>query len=260
MLLARLLISRDAWMVGLVASLGALLIVQLDTYRRLQATLIDHHDTPGQNYRQLEALFSLFALLPIKAALPPLRGAAISPDFAAQLVSLILRERPSNILELGSGASTIVGGYALRASGGGRLVSLEESEEYAVLARQRVTQHGLDDIVTVVHAPLTSTPLPGGESLWYDVRNLSPDDTIDLLVVDGPLQIGRPGDAIRYPALPFLADRLSDRCLVLIDDCHRSQERSMVERWLREYPGFVAEQSSGEKQHIVLRRVHRVPR
>lgn len=252
---ARLLLPQGWWMIALVASLCAIMLVQLDTYRRLQSMLREIHDDPGQNYRQVEALFSLFALLPVKAALPPMRGAAISPDLAAQLASIILRERPRTVLELGSGASTIVGGYALRASGQGRLVSCDESSEYAGYARARIALHGLEDIVTIRHAPLQPTRLPGGEYHWYDQGACDLEQGIDLLIVDGPLQMGRSGEPVRYPALPLLANRLSRRCVVLIDDCHRPQEKQMVERWLREFPDFTAERTSGEKQHVILRRV-----
>jgi hypothetical protein len=253
-LLAWLLMPTYCWIVAFMAGLGSLLLLQLDTYRRLQGTLIEFHDRPGQNYRQTEALFSLFALLPIKAALPPLRGAAISPDFAAHLASLILRERPETVLELGSGSSTIISGCALRAAGRGRVMSLEENEEYARETRRHLADHRLEDIATVVHAPLTPAQLPAGEVIWYDRRALPLQNTIDLLVVDGPLQTGRPGEAIRYPALPLLAERLSKECVILVDDCDRAQEKSMVERWLREFPDFAAEPTRGEKQHVVLRR------
>jgi predicted O-methyltransferase YrrM len=237
--------------------LGGVLILQLDTYRRLQSTLLQIHDDPGQNDRQIEALFSLFTMLPIRIALPPMRGSAISPDFAAQLASIILVERPRTVLELGSGASTIVGGYALESVGGGKLISFEESEEYANQTRERVKQHGLQEIVTVVYAPLHAIGLRNVEWLWYDMRRSDLGNSIDLLVVDGPLQTGRTGGPIRYPALPLLHDRLSPKCIVMVDDCHRSQEKQMVEHWTREFPDFEIEQSRGEKQHIVLRRGHR---
>jgi hypothetical protein len=60
----------------------------------------------------------------------------------------------------------------------------------------------------------------------YDLSVLADEITgVDLLFVDGP--VGDTSPQARYPALPVLADRLTDDTLVLLDDSNRgSRSRS----------------------------------
>jgi hypothetical protein len=56
-----------------------------------------------QLYRQTEALFALYSQLTLNAALPTLRGYAISPDFAKILMMQLQAQQPRLIVELGGG-------------------------------------------------------------------------------------------------------------------------------------------------------------
>jgi len=249
-----------AWTVPVVAgaSVAAVLLVLFDLYRRLLGMLHESHHAPGQNYRQIEALFSLFSLVRVEHPLPAMRGPAVSPDFACDLVSLIREIRPACVLEAGSGVSTLLAGYALKASGRGRLISIEEDAGFAEITRRRVADHGLQSCVTVVHAPLKTVRAGAHEHLWYDTEVLKDLPEVDLFIVDGPRQENLPARHLRYPALPLLFPRLSRGAAVLVDDCHRADEREIVERWLREFTGFEAERTWGEKRHTILRRRHQV--
>src|ERR687891_1928258 len=68
---------------------------------------------PTADYPQTETLSSLLAVLRPRAPFPPFRGWAISPDFAVLLLTQVLTRRPARVVELGSGVSTLVLGYAL---------------------------------------------------------------------------------------------------------------------------------------------------
>ena len=82
------------------------------------------HQQQAADYRQLEALASLLAVLHPRAPFPPFRGWAVGPDFAVLLLREALTQRPACVVALGSGVSTLVLGYALERTGG-RLVSVE---------------------------------------------------------------------------------------------------------------------------------------
>ena len=82
-----------------------------------------------QNYTQLESFIWLQKKLLIKNHLPPLRGWPVSPDFLLYLHSWIVKNRPKVIVELGSGASTIVIADALKQNGCGRVISLDQLEK-----------------------------------------------------------------------------------------------------------------------------------
>ena len=199
------------------------------------------------DYRQLEALASLLAVLRPRAPFPPFRGWAISPDFAVLLLTQVLTRRPARVVELGSGVSTLVLGYALEQTGG-QLTSVDHDHLYAEQSRITVAQHALQKVVTIVHAPLE--PWRGGTP-WYSdawVRGLPP---IDLLVVDGPP--GDTGSLARYPALPVLAPRLTATASIVVDDANRADEQAIVARWLAEQTGLTATRVETEKGAVVLR-------
>jgi predicted O-methyltransferase YrrM len=166
--------------------------------------------------------------------------ASVAPDLALLFASHLLEVSPRLVVEIGSGVSTLFAGYSLQYNGRGRLISFEHDESFANATAASITQHALDDWVRVVHAPLTETTLCGQRHLWYDLtllKSLAPG-SIDVLLVDGP-----PGTVqkfARYPALPLLSEYLGATATILVDDADREDEKVMVDRWLKEYPRFVA--------------------
>ena len=207
----------------------------------------------GENlYHQLEALISITSILPLRSPLPPMRGWAISPDFGVLLLAEILKNKPQRVLELGSGVSTLLIAYCLEKTGHGRVVSFDHDLNYCEKSRDRVKEHQLGNIAEVVHAPLKEVQLNQGNWDWYDTARIDPDFNIDLLVIDGPP--GQIQDISRYPALPLLHEYFSDDITILLDDAGRSDEQTIVNMWIREFPGFVHEYIPAEKGAVVLRR------
>ncbi|GAB4277987.1 MAG: hypothetical protein Kow0056_09830 [Coriobacteriia bacterium] len=201
-------------------------------------------------YRQMEGLVSLYSTLGVQFPLPPMRHWAASPDFASLLIRLVFQHRPRLVLEAGSGVSTVLLGYALRRLGAGRVISLEHSQAFMSLTEELIDLHQLGDVAEVRHAPLETVALSGGSWLWYSVREIDDIDEIDMVVVDGP-----PGDTqplARYPALPILQSRLSNRALVVLDDMVRSDEQEIVKRWESEFDGYAREDYQTEKGATVL--------
>src|SRR5262249_30932670 len=150
--------------------------------------------------------------------LPRMRGWGISPDFALILVSVIREHKPRIIVELGSGISTILCGYALESLGTGKLISLEDVAVFAEITSRVIQLHELSAIVQVCHAPLREVKLESATWNWYDVACLKgiEEHTVDLVIVDGPA--GDLGDLARYPALPVLQQWIRPGALILIDD------------------------------------------
>lgn len=233
------------WLVGLVA-IGTI----LETYRRLQAQVLGRLDN---DYRQVEALLSLQRLLEPRRPLPPLRGWAISPDVACLLVELVLDTRPRRVLELGSGSSTVILAYALEKAGGeGTLLSVEHDPDHANRTTSHLERHRLTERATVTTAPLVPCKLAGEDWPWYDLGALVNSGPFDLVLVDGPPSSTRP--LARYPALPRLEGLLSPGAIVVADDGDFPETRKVVERWMREFPGWISERASCEKGAWILRR------
>jgi len=138
-----------------------------------------------------------------------------------------------NVVECGSGTSTVWVALALRARGAdGHVYSLEHDAYYASQTRAELAAHGLEDRATVIHAPLESSRLDDHSSPWYSEaawRELLPDE-IDLLFVDGPP--GTTGADARYPAVPRLEHRLHAGSVVVLDDTDRSEEQRVRDRWV----------------------------
>lgn len=253
-ILARRVLGGSAWVVAIAMAVALVLVVQLAVYRQLLDALVRFQREPTVNYRQIESLFSLFAALKIDHPLPPMRAAAVSPDFANTLICLIREARPRIVLELGSGLSTIITAYCLRQSGQGRIVSLEQDAHYALVSEKALAMRGLQGWATVAHAPLCPMTINGRSWLWYATAPIQTLPSIDLLIVDGPLQEKQPTRLIRYPALPALFARLSPDAVIVLDDCDRPDERRVVEFWLKEFSGLAAERVPSEKGTIILRR------
>lgn len=186
---------------------------------------------------RLQATQNLFALVSPHGPVPPLVGFVASPDVLLLLVQKFLTLRPSLTLECGSGTSTLFLALAAQQHGvDGRIVSLESDLEYAEGTRALLAEHGVAHLAEVRHAPLAPTGLPDHDAPWYDRAALEDLHDIGLAFVDGPP--GRTGPQARYPFVPLLAERLAPRCVIVMDDANRREERGVTERWLPQLTGF----------------------
>jgi predicted O-methyltransferase YrrM len=250
----------------LATLLGTLVIlaiaVQLESYYRTQNVIYQQDEQlldllkqnsaqRRQDYRQIEALFSIFSLLKLNHPLPSMREWAISPDLAALIISLVHEHKPKLVVEASSGISTLVVAYCLQQIGEGSVISLEHEAQYADASRDQVGRHGLQNIAKVIHAPLVPVTIADQTWQWYDIAPhraiLQP---IDLLIIDGP-----PGDLqhqSRYPVLPLLFDALSENAVVVLDDGDRVDEQAIVARWQQDFPSIQVQRITNEKGAFVL--------
>ncbi len=173
---------------------------------------------------------------------------------AAVLARVVGSERPETIVELGSGASSLVIGLQLSRIGRGRLLTLDHEPEYAAITRRHVAALGLDPWVTVLDAPLVDCRIGDEQYRWYDLPDaVTSLDHIDLLVVDGPPLRTDPQGTPRYPALPMLGDRLGGGSMVFVDDARRDAERRMLEHWQHDEPAWVRETIDAGHGTAILR-------
>jgi len=206
-----------------------ILVVLLELYRRLVELSVGHHRRRTRYYRQIESLFSLFFTLRPSLPLPSTVGRTALPDLLKKITELIFTEKPSLVVEAGSGVSTLVIAYSLRQLGKGHVVSLEHDPKYAAISQSLIASHGLEALATIVHAPLKGFEIEGQQRLWYDTDCLTLAEPIDLLVIDGP-----PGN-LRYPALPLLYKHLRNTATIILDDGRREDERRVVATWEKEF-------------------------
>ena len=170
------------------------------------------------------------------AAVTPLNpGWQLSSQAVQEIVRHILLDQPSVVVECGCGASTMWIARALQRVGQGRLISLENLDDWVEIVSGMLRYEGLGT-AEVRHAPLVPFGSGDAEQPWYTTSVLDDVEKIDLLIVDGPP--GNTSKLARYPALPALRDKLRPGATVMLDDCHRWAEKETVRRWIDEVPGL----------------------
>jgi len=225
-----------------------------DTVQRVGASLDKELKKEiRQTFRQLEALQNLSAVLPANDVLPATRAWATSPDLLLVLVDLVIAERPSLVVECGSGASTLWLALAMRRFGiDGRIIALDHDPVFGDKTRGLLARHDVADLAEVRDAPLESFSLNGETYSWYARRAWEDLKGIDLLFIDGPPAVT--GQQARYPALPLLAGSLSPVATAVLDDLIVPDMQKVLRLWLDAYPDFDSEMLALEKQAAVLRR------
>lgn len=205
----------------------------------------------------LEGQRQHYALVQIRSLMGDLpldlSGWAADPIMVHNAVRLIVRTRPGLVVECGSGNSTIVLGRCLRALGRGRVISLDHDPAYARQTTALVRLHALEDVVTIVTAPLAPRQTGGSLASWYGTE-YEPliSAPIDVLVVDGPP--GSIGPRARYPAVPVLKSRLAAECWILMDDGDRADERAIAHAWSGELGAKLSYLEGGRGGWLLHRR------
>ncbi|MFC2085573.1 class I SAM-dependent methyltransferase [Bacteroidota bacterium] len=203
-------------------------------------------------YLNLMSLLSLHSTLEFNYTLPLLDGWAVSPDFANLICYMIYERKPEVVVELGSGVSSLIIALCLKKIGKGKLVTVEQSKEYFSITGKYFKLYDLESNAKIIHAPVQKIDINNDSWSWYSItKNMFPGK-IDFLIVDGPS--GDLQKMARYPALPFLKDRLSDDPIVILDDGSREDEQEIVKRWSAEYPDYGTEFIENEKGAFILKR------
>lgn len=236
-------VAGEGWVGAVLCILGTGAVL-VSEFARVEAVLL-------ATARQQEALIQLQPLLGDFPVL--LGGWAADPLLMQHAVELLAETRPGLVLECGSGSSTVILARCLRRLGSGRLVTLEHDAEFSRRTLAQLRLHGVEDLVTLVMAPLVERPAPDGRVLrWYaPVYDQALGAPVDVLLVDGPP--GSSGPWARYPALPLLAPHLAPTCTVLLDDGDRPDERAIVSEWSRELGWRAVRLSTGRGAWLLRR-------
>ena len=181
-------------------------------------------------FSQIESLLSIYNSLPNLKFLPATRGWAGSPDFLSKITETILKEKPSFILEAGSGVSTIVIGLALQLNKKGKSISLDHEMFYFENTKKNIQLNEIGDTSIVKHCPFRDYKYFDEEWKWYETENLNLNKKIDMLIIDGPPRITQ--FLARYPAIPLLHGYFADRILILLDDSNRDDEIITINKWV----------------------------
>ena len=182
----------------------------------------------GGTQAQKRALLARLALGP--DALPNLGSWKADTYLLHRIVDVIETARPKTVVELGSGATSLVIAQALALHGGGALHSYDSHAPFVTAMDEWLAENAL--AAAFRHAPLVQRDVrwPG---LWYALTELP--GSIDLLVIDGP-------PWAVHPFARGMAERLfpliAPGGTILLDDAARPGERYVARRWKRAWPDF----------------------
>lgn len=110
-------------------------------------------------------------------------------DFMGLIVEHALETKPKVIFECSSGLTTVMLARCCQMNGDGKVISLENGAEYAENTRNYFERYNLDEIATVIDAPLEKIDTNGSEFIWYKTDEINAQlngQKIDMLVIDGP--------------------------------------------------------------------------
>lgn len=182
----------------------------------------------GGTQAEKQALLARIGLAP--DALPHLGSWKADTYLLHRILDVIDEARPATVVELGSGATSLVIAKGLALHGGGALHSYDSHAPFVTAMDDWLAEHGLK--AAFRHAPLVQRDVrwPG---LWYGLTEVP--GSIDLLVIDGP-------PWAVHPFARGMAERLfpliAPGGTIMLDDAARPGERYVARRWRKAWPDF----------------------
>ncbi|QLL23800.1 methyltransferase domain-containing protein [Actinobacteria bacterium IMCC25003] len=238
-----LILIAVSYQIRLMRRMNGSLVKLASPERDVRRIAKSQREASRENYRQSEFYAQLIRLLDLSAPIPATRSWAASPDVLLTLLDLAKSAKPSRILDLGSGMSTLV---LAKSAPQATVISIDNSPEYAEKTQKLLASHGISNVEIRV-APLT--PHSSGVD-WYELSQLHDVSNIDLLFIDGPP--GSKNPKARYPAIAECIAKLSPRAVIVIDDAGRDGERDMAQEFAKALPSHTLEFLLHEKGTAVL--------
>jgi hypothetical protein len=180
----------------------------------------------------------LAGLDPLLAALGT-GGWRIRRDTAHALAQLLVAARPAQLMEFGSGVSTVM--FAAVAAAAGlptRIVSFEEQPAFAARTRRLLDRYGHGERAQVIDAPVQEVVVDGWRGFAYCpdtdiVTEAVAGRAVDFLFIDGPASWLLRRRDCRYGTLLLARRFAAPRTLFVADDAFRRRELTILKRWNR---------------------------
>lgn len=168
----------------------------------------------------------------------PWTSSAIRPSSLQLVLNEICIHRKKKVVEFGSGVSTL---YISKVIEGldVELYSIDHDNKWQSIVKKQLDDFGISrDSIHFIHAPLSSCIHSKNNLLWYDQSLLDsalPKKNIDIILVDGPLAYQTGHELARFPALPYLREKLTENFTIFLDDCNRQGEMNIIHEWAAAY-------------------------
>ncbi len=231
---------------AIIVFVGLMLLIEL------LLRSVEHRRRTVYDERQLQALLGLYSTLKPEAPIPMLRTAALGADTALEYVRLIRQLKPTVVMELGSGVSTVLAALQLRENGAGKVIALDDDEAWTAKTKDDLLEHHVQDWADVRYAKLQPHTVENEKISWYDTSLIEDVERIDVLLIDGPRDLHDQGN--RRPGLVHLLPLFSEDVVIIVDDGDRPRWNAWVQQWALENKFFVEEPFLNEKRSLILYR------
>lgn len=163
----------------------------------------------------------------------PWTNSAAGPEFYVHICNDIVINKKKNIIEFGSGVSTLLLARLIKLNGlSVHILSIDHDQEWQETISKILKNEHTEEYVHFINADIVKE----GEYTWYDKNKITVPDNflIDTVIVDGPI-----GDKpmARLGAIPFIQKKLSQECYTIyLHDTDREDEMNIIQEWSKLLP------------------------
>jgi hypothetical protein len=190
----------------------------------------------SQQYKT-DDIFALSLLKPLLTDYPylPFTGSALRPFCLAHMLNVIVINGRRTIIEFGSEISTILIARLIKKNKlNPTLLSIKNGLNWVKTLTGILQTEQMDDVVNVQCAPLKSSKRALDNSKWCDfkiLKALVKRRKFDRVIIVGPAAWEPGRGNSRYPAVPFIANKLDGSFSIYLDDAVRHDERAVIKMW-----------------------------
>jgi hypothetical protein len=200
-----------------------------------ESRILDLKVTDIYSFNLLQTLINGYPVLPFT-------GSSLRPFCMAHVVNDIIINERKCIIEFGSGISTIILGRLLKKNNlTTTILSIDHNADWLKFLNKSKEINEIKDQVQLIHAPLKASNYSIDDMMWYDTTILSKETSgkvFDMVLIDGPSAYQPTIEKSRYPALPFVINKLACNSSIYLDDANRPGEKYILQEWGKHFPSI----------------------
>ena len=195
---------------------------------------LSHHS------KKADDIYAMSILQPLLTNLPylPFNGGALRPICMAYILNEIIINQRKEILEFGSGLSTIMIARLIKKNGlNAQLISIEHNKKWSKTLQDYLANENLLQFVKIITVSLKEIETSLGNIKWYDYEMIAPeiiDKKFDFIIVDGPPANEKKIMYSRFPSFFKFEHNLADDFCLILDDANRKGEQELI-KYYREH-------------------------
>ncbi|MEA2070787.1 MAG: hypothetical protein U9O98_05795 [Asgard group archaeon] len=153
-------------------------------------------------------------------------GHAANATFLYLLFKIYHLIKPVNLLELGSGQSTLLTSKYIEEQEKAKAIVLEHNKKWYELFKNRLVSSNRFEYV---YSPLESIKIGKGNYLWYNTKIFEKQEVkFNLIIIDGPVGVRRNSRIGILKYIPQILDQ--NKFIILLDDTERRGEKDTIKK------------------------------